>query len=267
MLTTLDAARTTLLSVNVNKVAVLRNSRGGANPSVLRAAQTVLLAGADGITVHPRPDLRHIHPQDCLDLRALLREPRFGGAELNIEGNPFAPANARYPGLLALIEQARPEQATLVPDGDAQITSDHGYAIAQNRERLSAVIAKIRALGARVSLFVDDDIAESELVLAKELGAERIEIYTGPFASGGEPSATTFNAAALVRCARTAALATRLGLGVNAGHDLSQANLATLLRAAPAILEVSIGHALIDEALYAGLAPTIAAYRAILQRV
>ncbi len=256
----------TLLSVNVNKVAVLRNSRGGRLPDVVHAAKTALRAGCDGITVHPRPDLRHIHPGDCADIRLLLNTPEFRGREFNVEGNPFAPANAQYPGLLAIIAQTRPEQVTLVPDGDTQITSDHGWRIAENAARLAPMIASIRALGARVSLFVDDDIEEAELRRARDLGAERIEIYTGPYAhefeagigETGEPQL------ALSRCARTSAIACALGLGVNAGHDLSQSNLAALLKAAPGICEVSIGHALFNDALYAGLDSAVRAYQKII---
>jgi pyridoxine 5-phosphate synthase len=250
-----------MLSVNVNKVAVLRNSRGGSVPSVVKAAQTAVLAGAGGITVHPRPDLRHIHPADCIDIRALLSRSEFRHVEFNIEGNPFAPANARYSGLLEIMRETRPEQATLVPDGDSQITSDHGWRIRDNAERLGPMITQIKRLGARVSLFVDDDIAIDELRRARELGADRIEIYTGPYAdafSAGDASD------ALRRCADTAKNAIACGLRVNAGHDLSQANLATLIGAV-AIDEVSIGHALFDEALYAGLAPTVQAYLAILR--
>jgi pyridoxine 5-phosphate synthase len=164
----------TQLSVNVNKVAVLRNSRGGARPSVAAAARTALAAGAHGITVHPRPDLRHIRPDDLVALA-----PIVAGVELNIEGNPFAPPNARgYPGLVALAERARPAQVTLVPDGDAQLTSDHGFDLARDGARLAPLIAGLSALGARVSLFVDEDVAEVERAAA--LGAYRIDIYTGP---------------------------------------------------------------------------------------
>ena len=250
----------TLLSVNVNKVAVLRNSRGERMPDLILAAQTALRAGCDGITVHPRPDLRHIHPNDCVELRTLLNLPEFIGREFNIEGNPFAPANARYPGLLAIVEQTRPEQVTLVPDGDAQITSDHGWQIAENAARLAPMIASIRALGARVCLFVDDDIDESELRIARDLGAERIEIYTGPYAHDFDAEKPQN---ALLRCASTSSIACALGLGVNAGHDLNQYNLAALLKAAPGICEVSIGHALFNDALYAGLDSTVRAYQEI----
>ena len=252
----------TSLSVNVNKVAVLRNSRGGQLPDVVQAAKTALRAGCDGITVHPRPDLRHIHPIDCADIRLLLDSSEFLGREFNIEGNPFASANKQYPGLLSIIEQTRPEQVTLVPDGDTQITSDHGWRIAENAASLGPIIKSIRALGARVSLFVDDNIEESELRLARDLGAERIEIYTGPFASDFEAGKSHQS---LARCARTSSLACALGLGVNAGHDLSQSNLAALLAAAPGISEVSIGHALFNDALYAGLDCAVRAYQKIIQ--
>ena len=252
----------TLLSVNVNKVAVLRNSRGGRFPDVVQAAKTALLAGCDGITVHPRPDLRHIHPVDCAAIRLLLNSAEFQGREFNIEGNPFAPANTSYPGLLTIIEQTRPEQVTLVPDSDTQITSDHGWRIGENAARLSAMIKAIRILGARVSLFVDDDIEQAELRLARDLGAERIEIYTGPFASDFETGKAN---EALARCARTSSRACALGLGVNAGHDLSQNNLAALLAAAPGISEVSIGHALFNDALYSGLDCAVRAYQKIIQ--
>ncbi len=255
----------TLLSVNVNKVAVLRNSRGGQLPDVVHAAQTALRAGCDGITVHPRPDLRHIHPSDCVAIRALLDSQEFSGRELNIEGNPFAPANAQYPGLLAIIQQTRPEQVTLVPDGDAQITSDHGWRIRENAARLGPMIASMRACGARVSLFVDDDIDESELRSARDLGAERIEIYTGPYAHAFDVDNDKHDA--LSRCARASATACALGLGVNAGHDLSQSNLAALLQAAPGICEVSIGHALINDALYVGLDSAVRAYLKIVSAV
>jgi pyridoxine 5-phosphate synthase len=245
----------TLLSVNVNKVAVLRNSRGGAEPSVLAAATAALAAGAGGITVHPRPDLRHIRPDDVRALSDLCR----GRTEFNIEGNPFAPPRGSYPGLLALVSATRPEQVTLVPDGDGQLTSDHGFALRRDGERLRPVIAGFRALGARVSLFMD--AGAQDLALAADIGADRIELYTGPYA---EAHARGDAREELRRCADTAARARSLGLGVNAGHDLSQANLGVFLRAVPEVQEVSIGHALIGEALYAGLAATVQAYLRII---
>ena len=241
----------TVLSVNVNKVAVLRNSRGGREPSVLAAAQAVLAAGAGGLTVHPRPDQRHIRPGDVRELAALAR----GRAEFNIEGNPFAPPRGDYPGLLALVEQARPQQVTLVPDSDAQLTSDHGFDLARDRDALLPLVRALKATGARVSLFMD--AGAPGLAIAAELGADRIELYTGPFA---EAFAAGDAGGALAACAHSAREAAALGLGVNAGHDLSQGNLGAFLRAVPGVAEVSIGHALIGEALHAGLDATVRAY-------
>ena len=242
------------LSVNVNKVAVLRNSRGGARPDVVAAARTCLAAGAHGITVHPRPDLRHIRPDDVDALGPVMH-----GFELNIEGNPFAPPNARgYPGLEAILARARPAQATLVPDADAQLTSDHGFDLARDAGRLMPIVAALKALGLRVSLFVDEDAAD--LARAAEIGADRIEIYTGPYA---QAHASGDAGASLERCARTAEAAQRAGLGVNAGHDLDQHNLGDFLAAVPGVLEVSIGHALFADALDEGLATTVRRYLAI----
>jgi pyridoxine 5-phosphate synthase len=244
----------TLLSVNVNKVAVLRNSRGGLGPDVSAAARAVLAAGAAGITVHPRPDQRHIRPGDVIALAALVR----GRAEFNIEGNPFAPPRGDYPGLLALAEQTRPDQVTLVPDGDGQLTSDHGFDLRRDAARLRPLIDALHATGARVCLFVDAGAAALEL--AADVGADRIELYTGPYAeacAAGDPGPM------LAACIATATQARALGLGVNAGHDLDQANLGVFARAVqPA--EVSIGHALISEALYGGLDATVRAYLRIL---
>jgi pyridoxine 5-phosphate synthase len=245
----------TALSVNVNKIAVMRNSRGGREPSVRTAALVAIEAGCAGITVHPRPDLRHIRPDDVHELARISRDR----VEFNIEGNPFAPAHGQYPGLMALVEAARPAQVTLVPDGDSQLTSDHGFDLRRDSPALRPIIAELKSLGARVSLFMDAD-AEA-LELAAEIGADRIELYTGPFAhafAAGDPGP------ALARCAATAAAARALGLGVNAGHDLSQANLATFLRGVANVDEVSIGHALISEALYDGLQETVRAYLRIL---
>ena len=248
----------TVLSVNVNKIAVLRNSRGGAEPSVAAAAEAALAAGAGGITVHPRPDQRHIRPGDVRELAALVA----GRGEFNIEGNPFAPARGDYPGLVELVRETRPQQATLVPDGDGQITSDHGFDLARDAGRLRPLVAELKACGARVSLFMD--AGAPDLHLAAEIGADRIELYTGPYA---EAHAAGDASTLLALCARTAAEARSLGLGVNAGHDLSQANLGDFLRGVPGVLEVSIGHALVGEALYAGLDATVKAYLAIIAGV
>lgn len=241
----------TVLSVNVNKVAVLRNSRGGAEPSVLAAAEAVIRAGAGGVTVHPRPDQRHIRPDDVTGLASVVA----GRVEYNLEGNPFAPPREGYPGFLALVAAVRPQQATLVPDGDGQLTSDHGFDLVRDAARLRPLVAELKALGTRVSLFMD--AGAPALELAADVGADRIELYTGPYA---EAHAAGDAGAALALCARTAREAQALGLGVNAGHDLSQANLGDFLRGVPGVLEVSIGHALIGEALYAGLGTTVRAY-------
>ncbi len=252
----------TVLSVNVNKIAVLRNSRGGPEPDVVRAAQACLEAGAHGITVHPRPDARHVRADDVYALAALTRAR---GVELNLEGNPFAPSRPGYPGFLALCERVRPAQATLVPDGDGQLTSDHGFDFVRDGERLRPLVAGLQALGCRVSLFADahgDSTlnASGGIECAAATGAERIELYTGPYAGASAVDAS----AMLGRFAATARRAQAAGLGVNAGHDLSQANLGAFLAALPDVLEVSIGHALISEALYAGLDATVRGYLAIL---
>ena len=248
----------TLLSVNVNKVAVLRNSRGGNEPSVVAAAEAAIAAGAAGITVHPRPDLRHIRPDDVMALARVVS----GRVEYNLEGNPFAPPRPGYPGFLALVAAVRPRQATLVPDGDGQLTSDHGFDLGRDGARLKPLVAELKALGVRVSLFMDAGAAGLERAVA--LGVDRIELYTGPYA---QAHAAGDAGPALALCARTAREAQSLGLGVNAGHDLSQANLGDFLRGVPGVLEVSIGHALFGEALHAGLGPTVRAYLAILASV
>ena len=245
----------TKLSVNVNKIAVLRNSRGGAEPDVCVAAEACIAAGAHGITVHPRPDQRHIRPADVQAIAGMLG----GRVEFNIEGNAFAPPRGSYPGLIALARATRPAQCTLVPDGDAQLTSDHGFDLRADSARLAPLIAELKAAGCRVSLFVDVDA--SELGRAAEIGADRVEMYTGPFALAHARGDFTAALAACVDCAERARAA---GLGVNAGHDLSQANLVELVRAIPWIDEVSIGHALISESLYAGLEATVKAYLRLL---
>lgn len=244
----------TALSVNVNKIAVLRNSRGGRDPDVVTAARACLDAGAHGITVHPRPDARHIRADDVFALATLTRAY---GVEFNLEGNPFAPPRPGYPGFFALCEAVRPAQATLVPDGDGQLTSDHGFDFVRDLDALRAQVAALKGLGCRVSLFAD---AGADMAAAAASGADRIELYTGPYAeafAGDHPDTT------LPAFADTARAAAAHGMGVNAGHDLSQANLGRFLDTVPNVLEVSIGHALIGEALYAGLDATVKRYLAI----
>ncbi len=251
----------TSLSVNLNKIAVLRNSRGGAKPDIAQAARTVLAAGAHGITLHPRPDLRHVWPDDVFRLLPLVRGARV---EYNLEGNPFAPARGPYPGFMALVEAVRPDQATLVPDGDGQITSDHGFDLSNHAElaRLEPIVAQLKGWGVRVSVFVD--AGSVEFGKAKAIGIDRVELYTGPYAHAFEQGEVS---AALAACATTANAARAAGLQVNAGHDLDQHNLGLLLAACKPIAEVSIGHALIDDALYAGLDCTVRDYLAVLMQV
>lgn len=249
----------TALSVNLNKIAVLRNSRGGGEPDVLAAGVACLDAGAHGLTVHPRPDARHIRSDDVYALGALCTAR---GVEFNVEGNPFAPPRAGYPGLLALCEAVRPAQVTLVPDGDGQLTSDHGFDFARDGESLRPLIAAFKALGCRVSVFVD--VGDPAVARAAAVGADRVELYTGPYA---EAFVAGDADAALRLAAETARTAQAAGLQVNAGHDLNQANLGRFLAGVPGVREVSIGHALVGEALYAGLDATVRAYRRIVDSV
>ena len=253
------------LSVNVNKIAWLRNARGGNRPSVTDAARTIIKAGAQGITVHPRPDQRHISANDTRALVEVVRD--YPGIEYNIEGNPGTRARKNgYPGFDALIEECRPDQCTLVPDGDGQLTSDHGFDLLRGNNR--ALIARIRrfqALGARVSLFMDPD--PDQLSAARDCGCDRIELYTGPYANAfaeygenGQQTQTEY-----ARYARAAEHAANLGLGLNAGHDLDQANL-PLFSQVRDLAEVSIGHALICDALEDGLATTVENYLRAVQR-
>ena len=252
----------TVLSVNLNKIAVLRNSREGRRPNVVDAARTVLSAGAGGITVHPRSDQRHIRPQDVFDLNNFLNT-EYPEIEFNIEGNPNAGPQANgYPGFDAFIEQTRPAQATLVPDSDDQLTSDHGWDLSTPNETLAEQIARYQAWGARVSLFMDPDLEQIEQ--AKKHGADRIELYTGPFAElvlthGAEHS---LSQASFTEYQRAAQYATQLGMGVNAGHDLDLSNLPLFVQISE-VSEVSIGHALIADALERGLFETVITYLAI----
>lgn len=244
----------TRLSVNLNKIAVLRNSRGGALPSITEAASVCVHAGVDGLTVHPRPDRRHITAEDVAALAAMIP----ANVEFNIEGNPFAPARVGYPGLLSLVEAARAAQTTLVPDDDGQLTSDHGFDPSRDASALAPLVRAYRDAGTRVSVFVDAGCTRLQPLV--DIGVQRIEIYTGPFAAAVTRGD---HAAALAACEATAAAALRCGLGVNAGHDLDQRNLPILRAAIPALAEVSIGHALINDALYAGMHATCRAYLAL----
>ena len=252
---------TTALSVNVNKIAWLRNSRAGSRPDVLAAARTAIAAGAHGITVHPRPDQRHVRPADVEALANLLagEYPRI---EFNIEGNPAAgPRDNGYPGFDRLIETARPRQATLVPDADAQLTSDHGWDLSdpERARRVAASVARYQRWGVRVSLFLDP--AETAIARAKACGADRIELYTGPYANLVESRGADHpeTRACLDTYARAARRAAALGLGVNAGHDLNLDNLAAFVGMG-GIAEVSIGHALVADALDVGLATAVRQY-------
>jgi pyridoxine 5-phosphate synthase len=231
----------TRLSVNINKIATLRNARGGQTPNVLQFALDAERFGAQGITVHPRPDERHITTQDCYDLREHIQ------TEFNIEGYP----DARY---LQLIKDLKPDQATLVPDPPGVLTSNAGWDCIGQSALLEPVIAQIKALGVRVSLFMEPEI--TQISKAKELGADRIEFYTGPYAENYAHD--KFKAVAPYQFA--AMHAQKLGLGINAGHDLSLENLAFLKASLVELDEVSIGHALISDALYLGIENTIQRY-------
>ncbi len=251
----------TALSVNVNKIAWLRNSRAGDRPDVVAAARTVIAAGAHGVTVHPRPDQRHIRPADVAALAKLLAD-EHPHIEFNIEGNPAAgPRDNGYPGFDRLIETARPRQATLVPDADAQLTSDHGWDLADpaRARRVTESAARYRAWGVRVSLFMDPD--EAQIARAKACGADRIELYTGPYAdvvaNRGLDHPET--GACLDTYARALRRAAELGLGVNAGHDLNLDNLAAFIGIG-GVAEVSIGHALVADALDVGLSTAVRQY-------
>ena len=244
--------RPAALSINLNKIAILRNSRSGSYPCVLAHAHRVIAAGAEGITVHPRPDQRHIRTTDAHNLAELVSE--YPGIEYNIEGNPFAGARDGYPGFIKLVAQCRPDQCTLVPDGDDQLTSDHGFDLHRDGERLKPVIAELKQLGIRVSLFMDPDIAQIERAAA--IGADRIELYTGPYA---EAWATPAAQQQLALHFEAAQAAHRLGLGVNAGHDLNLDNLSRFAEI-PALAEVSIGHAFTVDAIDRGLDNAVAAY-------
>jgi len=247
----------TALSVNLNKVALLRNTRELGIPSVTGAAERALAAGAQGITVHPRPDERHIRAHDVYDLAELLQAHPH--VEYNIEGNPFH-------NLLDFARELKRRglplhQCTFVPDSVEQSTSDHGWRFPEDAARLAPLVAEVRALGVRVSLFMDP--VPQQMPAVRALGAERVELYTETYARAhGTPA----HAAVLAGFAASAEAALRAGLGVNAGHDLNRANLTDFLRAVPGVLEVSIGHALVADALVLGLDETVRDYLRCIQR-
>ena len=236
------------LSVNVNAIAFLRNRRDLPWPSVEELSRVALDAGAVGITVHPRPDERHIRRSDVGILRDMLRKD-YPGREFNIEGYP----DERF---LALVEEAKPEQVTLVPDDPSQGTSDHGWDIAANRELLAGIIARLHRGGMRVSLFIDPDPAAP--ALAKAVGADRVEIYTGPYGGAFEPQSLSYEFDKVVATGKAAEAA---GVGLNAGHDLTRENLPRLVEALPNLREVSIGHAITADALMYGMAETVKQFR------
>ncbi|PVE06471.1 pyridoxine 5'-phosphate synthase [Limnohabitans sp. Rim28] len=239
------------LSVNVNKVALLRNSRHLGIPSVTRAAELCLQAGASGITIHPRPDERHIRASDVPELTALMKA--WAEREFNIEGNPFH-------NLMDHVRAVRPHQVTFVPDSEGQFTSDHGWAFPQDAERLKPLIDECKALGVRVSLFMDP--IPEQMAAARAVGADRVELYTEPYAAAfGTPE----QGLQLQRYADAAVAATQAGLGLNAGHDLNRDNLPAFVAAVKGLQEVSIGHAFMADALEMGYSATVQAYLACLK--
>ncbi len=237
----------TKLSVNINKIATLRNSRGGDNPNVVQVAKDCERFGADGITVHPRPDERHIRYQDVFDLIEIVK------TEFNVEGNP---KQGRF---LEIVLQTKPTQATLVPDGDNAVTSNQGWDTIENAVYLTEIIAELKSKGIRTSIFVDP--IESMIEGAAKIGTDRIELYTEAYAHEYLKNPKT----AIEPYYRCAVLAHELGLGINAGHDLSLVNLSYMKQNLPQLAEVSIGHALIADALYYGLENTIQLYKRQLQ--
>jgi pyridoxine 5-phosphate synthase len=242
----------TALSINLNKVALVRNTRHLGIPSVTRAAELCLRAGAQGVTVHPRPDARHIRTQDVHELYELLKA--WPKAEFNIEGNPFH-------NLMDFVRELRPNQCTLVPDAEGQFTSDHGWNMPADAKRLKPIVDEAHALGVRVSLFMDPLPGAMQAV--KNVGADRIELYTEGYARAfGTPGQDEV----LRAYTDTARAALDLGLGVNAGHDLNRDNLTTFLRAVPGVSEVSIGHAFIADALELGYDAATRAYLASIAR-
>lgn len=233
----------TKLSVNINKLALIRNSRGGNNPNILKAAMDCEIFGADGITVHPRPDERHIRYSDVIALKSILT------TEFNIEGNP---SEKKF---LELVQTVIPEQVTLVPDANAQLTSDHGWDTVKHKDFLQDIVEQFKSMGIRTSVFVDPN--ERMIEGAKALGADRIELYTEAYAA----QYSTSPEAAIANYVSAAKFANELGIGINAGHDLDKENLRYFAQHIPNLLEVSIGHALVCDAIYLGLENTIQIYK------
>ena len=245
------------LSVNLNKIALIRNSRDTTNPNIPQHAQMCIDAGANGITVHPRPDQRHIRVTDCFDLASMLQ------VEFNIEGNPMTgPRKTErsdvedYPGFMALVKEIRPTQCTLVPDGDGQLTSDHGFDLKQDGEQVARLVQELQSLGIRTSLFMDPD--PQQIRLAAQTGTDRVELYTETYARAfrtGDDLEHVFQ-----QFVRAAEVAVDEGLGLNAGHDLDLKNLPRFATIA-GLREVSIGHHLTVDAIRIGLADAVAAYQ------
>jgi pyridoxine 5-phosphate synthase len=238
----------TKLSVNLNKIALLRNQRNIGIPNVIESAKTVIKAGAHGITVHPRPDERHIKYADVYELAERMT------VEFNIEGNPFL---GRY---MEIVSEVRPTQATLVPDTPEANTSDHGWNLKTDGKKLTPIIKKLKAMDIRVSLFMDADVGR--IKMAKEVGADRVELYTEPYARAFRTGENVDEV--LQQYTNAARVAADAGLGVNAGHDLNLNNLGKFLAEVPGVLEVSIGHALIADALEMGLYNTVKEYLKVL---
>ena len=247
----------TNLSVNVNKVALIRNSRKGEVPCIENFSRICIQSGAKGITVHPRPDLRHIRPYD---LELLSKVTNELDVEFNIEGNPFEGSSGDYPGFMNLIESFIPTQCTLVPDASDQLTSDHGWNVLSEKRKLIPIIQQLSSLKIRTVLFIDHDI--DQLEAAKEIGVDRVEIYTGPFAKAFKD-----NDLKVINDYQEAIdFAKSINLELNAGHDLSLLNLEKFLSLGD-IEEVSIGHALVSEALISGLSNTIKSYIKLINKI
>jgi pyridoxine 5-phosphate synthase len=240
----------TKLSVNLNKVALLRNARNIGIPSVVKAAQICVSAGAQGITLHPRPDERHAKPSDVFDLAGFLATT--SDVEFNVEGNPF-------PQFMEIVRNVKPTQCTLVPDSAEAFTSDHGWELAEQGARLRPIIEELKGLGIRVSLFLDPDCEQVQR--AEEIGADRIELYTETYAANYN---TANGEAVFEHFARASKKAHELGLGVNAGHDLNLRNLGKFC-SIPNIAEVSIGHALVSDTLEMGMFSAVRAYLKVLE--